>query len=172
MSNDQQNQVFGSKDVPDVQSDACIMCGTARIISGSGGAAAGNLAQGKTISASSVGDVYVAAHANDGNQGTYWESAGNAFPQWIKVDLGASSSVNQVVLKLPAGWEARTQTLSVQGSTDDASYSNLAAFAGYVFNPSSGSNTVTIPFTAATARYIKNKLHGQHRLACCAAVGD
>ncbi|MFD1907407.1 discoidin domain-containing protein [Paenibacillus rhizoplanae] len=136
------------------------------------GAAAGNLAQGKTISASSVGDVYVAAHANDGNQGTYWESAGNAFPQWIKVDLGASSSVNQVVLKLPAGWEARTQTLSVQGSTDDASYSNLAAFAGYVFNPSSGSNTVTIPFTAATARYIKNKLHGQHRLACCAAVGD
>ncbi|QUL57298.1 discoidin domain-containing protein [Paenibacillus tritici] len=119
------------------------------------GAAAGNLAQGKTISASSVGDVYVAANANDSNQGTYWESAGNAFPQWIKVDLGASSSVNQVVLKLPAAWEARTQTLSVQGSTDDVSYSNLAASADYTFNPSSGSNAVTIPFTAATARYLK-----------------
>ncbi|WP_216857085.1 galactose-binding domain-containing protein [Paenibacillus tritici] len=119
------------------------------------GAAAGNLAQGKTISASSVGDVYVAANANDSNQGTYWESAGNAFPHWIKVDLGASSSVNQVVLKLPAGWESRTQTLSVQGSTDDVSYSNLAASADYSFNPSSGSNAVTIPFTAATARYLK-----------------
>lgn len=119
------------------------------------GAAAGNLAQGKTISASSVGDVYAAVNANDGNQGSYWESASNAFPQWIKVDLGAGSSVNQVVLKLPAAWESRTQTLSVQGSTDDTSYSNLAASAGYVFNPSSGSNSVTIPFTATTARYIK-----------------
>lgn len=123
------------------------------------GAAAGNLAQGKTISASSVGDVYVAANANDGNQGTYWESASNAFPQWIKVDLGASSSVNQVVLKLPAGWEARTQTLSVQGSTDDASYSNLAASAGYAFNPGSA-NSVTINFTAATARYVKINFTG------------
>lgn len=119
------------------------------------GAAAGNLAQGKTITASSVGDVYVAANANDSNQGTYWESASNAFPQWIKVDLGSNSSVNQVVLKLPSAWEARIQTLSVQGSTEDASYSNLAASAAYSFNPSSGSNTVTVNFTAATARYIK-----------------
>ncbi|OMD29483.1 discoidin domain-containing protein, partial [Paenibacillus odorifer] len=63
--------------------------------------AAGNLAQGKTITSSSFGDVYVAANANDGSQGTYWESASGVFPQWIKVDLGAASSVNQVVLKLP-----------------------------------------------------------------------
>ncbi|MBW4083079.1 discoidin domain-containing protein [Paenibacillus sp. S150] len=116
--------------------------------------AAGNLAAGKAITASSVGDVYVASNANDSSQATYWESSGNAFPQWIRVDLGASSSVNQVVLKLPASWEARTQTLSVQGSTNDASYSNLAASAGYTFSPS-GSNTVTINFTAATARYIR-----------------
>lgn len=118
-------------------------------------AAAGNLAQGKTITASSVGDVYVAANANDSNQGTYWESASNAFPQWIKVDLGVSSSVNQVVLKLPASWEARTQTLSVQGSTNDSSYSNLAASASYNFNPTSTANTVTVNFTAAAARYIR-----------------
>ncbi|WP_241781677.1 discoidin domain-containing protein [Paenibacillus sp. DMB5] len=118
-------------------------------------AAAGNLAQGKSITASSVGDVYTAGNANDGNQGTYWESASNAFPQWIKVDLAANSSVNQVVLKLPSGWESRTQTLSVQGSTNDSSYSNLAASSSYVFNPAAGGNTVTINFTAATARYIK-----------------
>ncbi|AIQ52229.1 glycosyl hydrolase [Paenibacillus sp. FSL R7-0331] len=118
-------------------------------------AAAGNLAQGKSITASSVGDVYAAGNANDGNQGTYWESAGNAFPQWIKVDLAADSSVNQVVLKLPAGWEARTQTLSVQGSVNDTSYSNLATSSSYVFNPAAGGNSVTINFTPATARYIK-----------------
>ncbi|WP_379141471.1 discoidin domain-containing protein [Paenibacillus sp. sgz500992] len=117
--------------------------------------AAANLAQGKTITASSVGDVYVAANANDGNQGTYWESASNAFPQWLKIDLGTSSNVNQVVLKLPAAWEPRTQSLAVQGSTNDSAYSNLAASASYTFNPSSGSNTVTINFTAANARYIK-----------------
>ncbi|KWX86700.1 glycosyl hydrolase [Paenibacillus riograndensis] len=117
--------------------------------------AAGNLAAGKTMTASSVGDVYVASNASDGNQATYWESSGNAFPGWLKVDLGASSSVNQVVLKLPASWEARTQTLSIQGSPDDSSYSNLVSAASYTFNPSSGSNTVTIHFTAATARYIK-----------------
>ncbi|OKP90244.1 glycosyl hydrolase [Paenibacillus sp. P3E] len=117
--------------------------------------AAGNLAAGKTVTASSVGDVYIASNANDGNQGTYWESASNAFPEWIKVDLGANSSVNQVVLKLPASWEARTQTLSVQGSTDDSIYSDLAASASYTFNPSSSSNTVTIHFTTATARYLK-----------------
>lgn len=118
-------------------------------------AAAGNLAQGKSITASSVGDVYTAVNANDGNQGTYWESASNAFPQWIKVDLAAAGSVNQVVLKLPAGWETRTQTLSVQGSLNDSSYSNLAASSSYVFTPAAGGNSVTINFTAATARYIK-----------------
>lgn len=118
-------------------------------------AAAGNLAQGKSITASSVGDVYAAVNANDGNQGTYWESASNAFPQWIKVDLAANSSVNQVVLKLPSGWESRTQTLSVQGSTNDSTYSNLATSSSYVFNPAAGGNTVTINFTAATVRFIK-----------------
>ena len=55
----------------------------------------------------------------DGNQATYWESANNAFPQWVQVDLGSSVSTNQVVLKLPtAGWGSRNQTLAVQGSTD------------------------------------------------------
>ena len=40
-----------------------------------------NLALGKTASVSSVSDVYAAANLNDGNQGSYWESANNAFPQ-------------------------------------------------------------------------------------------
>lgn len=132
-----------------------LITGQLGIFPGVSVAAAGNLAQGKSITASSVGDVYTAVNANDGNQGTYWESASNAFPQWIKVDLAANSSVNQVVLKLPAGWETRTQTLSVQGSTNDSTYSNLAGSSSYVFNPAAGGNTVTINFTAATARYIK-----------------
>src|SRR3954454_6157057 len=43
-----------------------------------------NLAAGKTVSASSYSDVYRPANANDGSQATYWESANNAFPQWIQ----------------------------------------------------------------------------------------
>src|SRR5687767_10465350 len=83
-------------------------------------AAAGpNLAAGKTFTASSVADVYGPGNAGDGNANSYWESRNNAFPQWLQVDLGASVSVNQTVLKLPpaAAWQTRTQTLTVQGST-------------------------------------------------------
>ncbi|WP_019007518.1 discoidin domain-containing protein [Cohnella laeviribosi] len=116
--------------------------------------AAVNLAAGKAITASSVQSPYVASNANDNNQATYWESANSAFPQWIRVDLGSSATIEQVVLKLPAGWEARTQTLSVQGSADDTTYTTLAASANYSFNPASG-NMVTIGLTNATARYVK-----------------
>jgi hypothetical protein len=114
-----------------------------------------NLALGRTMSASSVSQTYTANNANDGNQSTYWESANNAFPQWIQVDLGASLSVSRVVLKLPtSGWGARTQTLAVQGSGNGSSFADIVASAGYNFDPASG-NTVTINFNATTSRYLR-----------------
>jgi hypothetical protein len=122
---------------------------------GTTAAAGGNLAAGKTLTASSSTSPYVAANAADGNQSTYWESTNSAFPQWIQVDLGSSIAVNKVVLKLPAsGWETRTQTLTVQTSADGSSFSQLVASAGYVFNPSSA-NTVTISFNQTTTRYVR-----------------
>ena len=124
-------------------------------------AAGPNLAAGKTFSASSVADVYGAGNAGDGNANTYWESNNNAFPQWLQVDLGASVSVNQAVLKLPpaTAWQTRTQTLSVQGSTTGSNFTELKAGAGYVFNPSSG-NTVTIDFGATPTRYLRLNVTG------------
>ena len=125
-------------------------------------AAAGpNLAAGKTFSASSFSDVYGAGNAGDGNANTYWESRNNAFPQWLQVDLGASVSVNQAVLKLPpaTAWATRTQTLAVQGSTTGSSFTDLKAGAGYTFNPASG-NTVTIDFGATTTRYLRVNVTG------------
>jgi len=78
-----------------------------------------NLAAGKSASASGVTQTYTASNVTDGNQGTYWESANNAFPQWVQVDLGSSVATNQGVLKLPTdNWGARTQTLAVQGSVE------------------------------------------------------
>ena len=118
-------------------------------------AAATNLAAGKTATASSYTQTYVAANANDGNQATYWESSNNAFPQWLQVDLGSSVGVNQVVLKLPtANWGTRSQTLALQGSTNGTNFSDIVASASYTFDPASN-NTVTINFTAASTRYLR-----------------
>ncbi|WP_432993447.1 CARDB domain-containing protein [Dactylosporangium sp. CA-233914] len=114
-----------------------------------------NLAQGKTATASSANAPYVAANVTDGNQGSYWESTNNVFPQWVQVDLGAATSVDQVMLKLPtAGWGARAQNLGLTGSTDGSSFSTLSAPASRTFDPA-GANTVTIGFTAATVRYVR-----------------
>ncbi|MDR7280850.1 galactose-binding domain-containing protein [Catenuloplanes atrovinosus] len=109
-----------------------------------------NLAQGRTFTASSGNGSYTAANAGDGDQATYWESASNAWPQWIQVDLGAAAAVTSAVLRLPAGWEARTQTIAVQ---DGATGATLAAAAGRAFSPGSG-NTVTIPLSA-TVRQLR-----------------
>ncbi|MBG6101655.1 hypothetical protein IW249_002069 [Micromonospora vinacea] len=114
-----------------------------------------------TMTASSYNQNYVAGNANDGNASTYWESANNAFPQWIQADLGATVSVDRVVLKLPpaADWQTRTQTLSILGSTNGSSFTTLKASAGYTFNPSSG-NTATVSFTAASTRYVRVQVTG------------
>ncbi|MFK4241630.1 discoidin domain-containing protein [Micromonospora chokoriensis] len=114
-----------------------------------------------TMTASSYNQNYVAGNANDGNASTYWESANNAFPQWIQADLGATVSVDRVVLKLPpaSDWQTRTQTLSVLGSTNGSSFTTLKSSAGYTFNPSSG-NTATVSFTATSTRYVRVQVTG------------
>ncbi|XVU26712.1 CARDB domain-containing protein [Actinoplanes sp. CA-054009] len=115
-----------------------------------------NLAPGKTATASAVNGPYPASNVNDGNADTYWEGPNNAFPHWVQVDLGATTAIDQVKLKLPpaAAWATRTQTLSLQGSTNNSSWSTLSASAGRTFNPASG-NAVTIDFTAASVRYVR-----------------
>jgi hypothetical protein len=118
-------------------------------------AAGPNLALGKSVTASSsASSSYGAPNVIDSNQATYWESASNAFPQWIGVDLGSTQNVNQVVVMLPAGWGARNQSLAVQGSNDGAAYTNIVGTTSYSFSPNS-SNTVTINFPATNTRYVR-----------------
>jgi alpha-1,3-glucanase-like protein/F5/8 type C domain-containing protein len=116
--------------------------------------ATGNLAQGKPVTTSSVSGPYTGSNAVDGNQATYWESANNAFPQTYTVDLGSAQNVGRLVLKLPTGWETRSQTVAVSASTDGSSYSSLVAAAGYTFNPSTG-NTATITLPSGSRRYLR-----------------
>ena len=120
------------------------------------GTASGNLAQGRPTQESGHSDVYGSGNVVDGNQGTYWESVNNSFPEWVQVDLGSAVAVNRVVLKLPAsGWGTRTQTLSVQGSTSGSSFTDLSPSQTYTFNPAVAGNSVAIPFTQATTRYVR-----------------
>ncbi|MEU0815011.1 discoidin domain-containing protein [Streptomyces mirabilis] len=124
-------------------------------LSGTGTDTAGtDLAAGKPTSESSHTDVYPLSNVTDGNQGSYWESANNTFPQWVQVDLGSARSASRVVLQLPAGWGARTQTLTLGGSTDGTTFTTLKSSAAHTFDPSTR-NTVTLTFPAATQRYFR-----------------
>jgi len=125
---------------------------TQPVVSSGGGS--GNLALGKATSASGTSQNFVPANAVDGDPNTYWESVNNAFPQWFQVDLGSAASVGSVVMKLPASWGARTQTLTLAGSTDGSTFTTLAGPAGYTFDPSTG-NTVTVNVGTASARYLR-----------------
>ncbi|MER5869460.1 discoidin domain-containing protein [Streptomyces sp. NPDC002044] len=118
------------------------------------GDSSANLALGKTLTASSNTQVYVPANANDGNTASYWESVNNALPQWIQADLGSSVRVDRVVLRLPEGWGARTQTLKIQGSANGSDFTDLTASKAYEFAPAGG-NAVSVTFDAATTRYLR-----------------
>ncbi len=126
-------------------------------LTGTGINSSTNIALNQPASASSANGSYVAANMTDGNTSTYWESTNGVFPQWAQVDLGQNYSIGQIVLTLPpsTAWAARTETLSVLGSTDGSNFSTIVGPANYTFDPNANNNTVTIPFTATTARYVR-----------------
>ncbi|WP_432943439.1 discoidin domain-containing protein [Kribbella sp. CA-253562] len=117
----------------------------------------GNLAAGKPVTATSQLQSYPPANTVDGNPNSYWESANNAWPQSLTVDLGSTQNVKRLVLKLPpsSAWATRTQTIAVHGSTTGSAYTQLAGAAGRTFDPGTG-NTATIALpTAVGARYVR-----------------
>ncbi|MFJ6700317.1 CARDB domain-containing protein [Streptomyces sp. NPDC091272] len=122
--------------------------------SGAAGVLAGpNLALGRPVTTGGAHGAYPAGNVTDGSQATYWEGPSGSFPQWVQIDLGSAVDLNEVVLKLPASWEARTQTLSVQGSTDGSAFSSLSAASARSFNPTAG-NRLALP-VSGKARYLR-----------------
>jgi len=122
-------------------------------LSGVGVTSTTNLALNQPITASSTESGYPATNANDGNTSTYWESSdGAGYPQTLTVNLGSDVSIGSIVLDLPplSDWSTRTETLSVLGSANGTSFSQIVASAGYTFNPSTG-NTVTISLPSGTS---------------------
>ncbi|WP_327289717.1 discoidin domain-containing protein [Streptomyces sp. NBC_01198] len=92
-----------------------------------------NLALHAPVTASSETGGLPAANAVDGNAATYWQSKVGAWPSTLTVDLGAANALSSLAIALPPGWPTRTQTLSVQGSTDASSWTTLVGPATYTW---------------------------------------
>jgi len=111
-----------------------------------------NLSLGATATSNSIASGFPASNANDGNPRSYWESLNSsAFPQWVDLNFGSIQNIGHVTLRLPplTTWATRTETLSVQVSTDGTTYTTVVPSAGYTFNPATG-NTVSFSLPAGT----------------------
>ncbi|MEU4062361.1 CARDB domain-containing protein [Streptomyces wedmorensis] len=117
-------------------------------------AAEPNLALGRAVTAGGAHGAYPARNVTDGSQQSYWEGPVGSFPQWVQIDLGAAVGVDRVALKLPTGWEARSEAVGVLGSTDGSTFTTLSAPRSRAFDPSAA-NAVDIDLTSATTRYLR-----------------
>ncbi|MDX6209592.1 MAG: hypothetical protein QOE24_1983 [Frankiales bacterium] len=118
---------------------------------GSARAASTLLSQGKPTTASSTENAGTpAASATDGNTGTRWSSAFSD-PQWIQVDLGATSSITQVVLN----WEAAYGTaFQIQTSADATTWTSI-------YTTTTGTGGVQTLNVTGSGRYVR--LYGTAR---------
>ncbi|GAA2077686.1 discoidin domain-containing protein [Actinomadura alba] len=103
------------------------------------------LSQGRPATASSTENAgTAAANAVDGNTGTRWSSAFSD-PQWIQVDLGATATINRVVLN----WEAAYATAyQVQVSADGSTWSTI-------HSTTSGTGGVQTLNVSGSGRYVR-----------------
>jgi beta-glucosidase len=103
------------------------------------------LSQNKPATASSTENAGTPASAAvDGDAGTRWSSAFSD-PQWIRVDLGATATVTQVVLNWEAAYAAAFQ---IQTSADGATWTS-------VYSTASGTGGVQTLTVSGTGRYVR-----------------
>lgn len=110
-------------------------------------AAAGPLiSQGKPAAASSTENgTFGAGNAVDGNIGTRWSSAFTD-PQWLRVDLGSTATVDQVVLRWEAAY-ARAFQLQVSAGPDGPWTT--------IYSTTTGGGGVQTLGVAGTGRYVR-----------------
>ncbi|MEQ4302067.1 discoidin domain-containing protein [Plantactinospora sp. B6F1] len=103
------------------------------------------ISQGRPATASSTeGAAFAASAAVDGNTGTRWSSAFSD-PQWIQVDLGATATISQVVLR----WEAAYgRAFQIQVSDNGSGWSDVYTTG----TGTGGSQTLNV---SGTGRYVR-----------------
>jgi Glycosyl hydrolases family 16/F5/8 type C domain len=125
---------------------AALLATYAAVFAPSGARAATTLlSQGKPATASSTENVGTpATSAFDGNAGTRWSSAASD-PQWLQVDLGASTTISQVVLN----WETAYATgFQIQTSTDATNWTSI-------YSTTTGTGGVQTLNVTGTGRYVR-----------------
>ena len=112
---------------------------------GGGGGGPSNVALGKpTLSSSNESAAFAPGLAVDGNGGTRWSSAFSD-PQWIRVDLGASHTLQRVVLR----WEAAFgRSYQIQTSSDGNTWTTIRS----VTNGVGGVEDLTV---SGTGRFVR-----------------
>jgi hypothetical protein len=113
---------------------------------GSGsGCGTANIALNKPTTASSMENgSFPASAATDGNTGTRWSSAFSD-PQWLKVDLGSSTSICKVILN----WErAYATAFQIQTSADGSAWTTI-------YSTSTGTGGIQTVNVSGTGRYIR-----------------
>ncbi|MDH6514263.1 hypothetical protein M2163_008762 [Streptomyces sp. SAI-135] len=110
-----------------------------------------NLSQGRTATSSTTENSGTPASAAvDGNTGTRWASAFSD-DQWLQVDLGATATINQVVIN----WEtAYGKDYKIQASNDGSTWTDLRSVTG----GDGGTDTLDV---SGQGRYVR--LQGVHR---------
>ena len=108
-----------------------LIAGYTALTIGRASAAGPLISQGRPVTASSTENAgTAAANAVDGNTGTRWSSAFSD-PQWIQVDLGASATVDQVILVWEAAYARAFQIqVSTNGTTWTTIYDNTTVTGG------------------------------------------
>ncbi|MEZ0109638.1 hypothetical protein ABH920_003652 [Catenulispora sp. EB89] len=103
------------------------------------------LSQGKPTTASSQENAGTpAADATDGNTGTRWSSAFSD-PQWLQVDLGATATVDKVVLN----WETAYATaFQIQTSNDGTTWTSI-------YSTTTGTGGIQTLTVAGSGRYVR-----------------
>ncbi|MEU9889398.1 discoidin domain-containing protein [Sphaerisporangium sp. NPDC051011] len=103
------------------------------------------LSQGRPATASSTeGAAWAASAAVDGDLDTRWASAFSD-PQWLQVDLGATATVNQVVLR----WEtAYGKAFKIQLSTDGTSWTDA-------YSTTTGTGGTQTLAVSGSGRYVR-----------------
>src|SRR3954447_20744516 len=125
---------------------AAALCGGALLVAGPAAQAADTLlSQGRpTLASSQENGGAPAAAAVDGRNDTRWGSAWSD-PQWLRVDLGSSATITQVLLR----WEtAYARAYQIQTSTDGTAWTTVKT----VTNGTGGTETHAV---TGSGRYVR-----------------
>lgn len=142
-------------------------------LTGDGISATGDAAEGRPVTASATGYGEPKV-LTDGNAGSIWEGPKGVLPVSVTVDTQTSQNIGRAVLRLPdnEGWGIRTQSISVEGSTDGTTWSTLMAARPVTFDAVNAHNTATVTFPNASARYVRITFHSTTDVGGAAQLGE